>query len=209
MTSTHAPSAVPRVRLVRVLCTALVVAWLAVAASPTVQGLPATVGEPPSTEYARIGFALRDAPQLADLAGRAAALATPMHLTTTNPDAYWVVPAAGHPRQVRTARFYLLGDAATGPTGATLRLEVYGPDGTLRRTVSQSSVDLGATASGAWVALPLSAADADRLVGTSELLAVRVEYAGTGSVDLQPLFEITLEPPYAVHLPLIMRQAGF
>jgi hypothetical protein len=147
------------------------------------------------------------APEYASLMGRGRSAAGQYH--SSSGDSFYVLSAPGSTLKVGYALVWILARSGTYLNEATLSLEVRNLNGNLVRTLSQSPLDLRASPTTAWMVLPLTNSQKDRMVQPGEYLALHFQLGGSvgGNLDVQTLFEVGMSaPPYLFYFPMIGRQ---
>lgn len=110
-------------------------------------------------------------------------------------DSYYLFPASGVRRTVQTARLLLITRTGAYDQAATLSLEILDYAGTVRHTVSATSVDLKTASVGTWTSLQLSATAANLQIDPGEVLAFHFSLGGdpAGDLDVRPIFEVDVQ----------------
>lgn len=155
----------------------------------------------------RLGVISEDSAAVAAIHGQPLSIAAAFQSSRAAADAFFLFPASQHKVVVQSATFRLLRRSGSYTGSVTMTLEVRSDDGTLRRTLSSSAVDLQAAALDTWNDVALIADAAERTLAPDEHLVAHVARNGTagGDLDVRPIFEVHTGPattPTATETPI-------
>jgi len=160
---------------------------------------PLTTANPvmvaPVTEIWRVGFLVEQPPSLTGLNGRMAMAAAALQTAQDPVDTYFAFPAKAGDRWVTDAKFNLLARSGAYSGELQMTLAVYDPEGSLKRVVSQGTIDLQTVPQSGWTTVALSNPSGDRLVSAGEILAFHFAMTDgqAGDLVVQSIFEVTVK----------------
>jgi hypothetical protein len=164
------------------------------------QALPSAVIQ----EYWRAGFSVPTPAAYTQYKGLS--FGSGMSLTTSaDAEQYFVFPLSPDPKELVAARINIIqlsGNAAS----ATLSFDVYSSSGDLRRTLTQSPVDVLAATPGEWITLSLPESRVERNLAKGEYMAFHLSVQTNQSFSIQPIFEVAAgQGLYFLHMPFLIR----
>ncbi len=144
----------------------------------------------------RLGVISENNAAVAAIHGQPLSIAAAFSSSRAAADVFFLFPEPQHEIVVQSATFRLLRQSGSYTGSITMTFEVRSDDGTLRRTLSGSAVDLQAAALDTWNDVALVADTAERTLAPDEHLVAHMmrDGAAGGDFDARPVFEIHAGP---------------